>query len=370
MDTKRVFTIGEKIKSTLEKEGLYQQIEYPEPSLDDGNISYGLSYPIKAFEKFLGYYDSAEKIAFNPSISFNTDFSFCLSACKYTKTAKTDSVVLDGVTNDSYTLKATSALQSFKKKFKIEGSFQFYLKRYRKYTEAKGMSESSAVASAASRSLINNLFNEKKSTMDHLTSRFARLVSGSGTRASIEGLSIWLSYPGLDSDQSFAVKIRDNPKEIYYGIFPKRNSIKTDQAHNNVKNSIFYDTWIYDKMDAVKNATENNFNTSFLIERGQKDSLNLHSVLISSGMFAQTGESIELLRKIMKFQSDSEGIYFNADTGPSIMISSLDRNLILECKSYVNENFLEGGTKYDDHVKKMNDFKKESEAYFNSISRE
>ena len=110
--------------------------------------------------------------------------------------------------------------------------------------------------------------------------------------------------------------------------------------------------------------------SSFLIERGQKDSLNLHSVLISSGMFAQTGESIELLRKIIKFQSDNKGIYFNADTGPSIMISSLDKNLILECKSYVNEDFLEGGMKYDDHVKKMNDFKKESEAYFNSISRE
>lgn len=364
MDINKVFTMGESIKSDLENEGLYQQIDYPEPSMEDGKISYGISYPIKAFEKFLGYYDSDEKIAFNPSISFNTDFSYCLSSCRYEKSGKSDSVILDGITNDNYSNKARSALQKFKKRFGIDGSFQFYMNRYRKYSEAKGMSESSAVASAASRSLINNIFNEKKETMDHLTSRFARLVSGSGTRASIEGLSIWLSYPKINAEQSFAVRIRDNPKDIYYGIFPKKNAIKTDQAHNNVKSSIFYDSWIYDKMSAVKQAMDDDFSSSFLINRGQKDSLNLHSVLLSSGMLAQTGESMELLSKIMAFQSKNEGIFFNADTGPSIMISSLDRKLIDECKNQVNEDFLMGGMKYEDHMEKMNEFRKESTEYF------
>ena len=367
MDIERVKAVGEQIKSVLLDNGTYEELVYPEPVLEDGRISYGASYPIKAFEKFLGYYDSGNKIAYNPSISFNTDFSFCLSSCQYMKSGNSDTVVLDGIVNDNYQKKAKEALSGFKRKFKFAGSFNFYMKRYKKYGNAKGMSESSAVASAASRSLITNAFNEKAEIMDHLTSRFARLISGSGTRASINGLSIWLSYPGIDPDQSFAVKVKENPRELYYGIFPKQNSIRTDQAHKAVKESIFYDSWIYNKIDSSKIAADNNFDTQYLIKRGQEDSLNLHSVLLSSGLLAQTGESMELLRKITGFQSRNEGVYFNSDTGPSIMISSLDRKLLQECRNFVNEDFLEGGMKYDSHLSKMKEFQAEANEYFKSI---
>ena len=76
---------GENIKRKLIEKGLYRQLEKYNPELEPDKISIGYSYPIKAFEKFLGYYDDYYKIAYNPSISFNTDFSLVYSACMYTK---------------------------------------------------------------------------------------------------------------------------------------------------------------------------------------------------------------------------------------------------------------------------------------------
>ncbi|MHB1440749.1 MAG: mevalonate 3,5-bisphosphate decarboxylase [Cuniculiplasma sp.] len=357
---------GKKIQTLLDENGYFKPISYPEPEPEDGKITHGISYPIKAFEKFLGYYDVKEKIAYNPSISFNTDFSYCLASCQYEKDSSLDRVILDGVKNENYTKKAKTALDIFRKRTGMGGAFNFYIKRYRRYEEAKGMSESSAIAASVSKALINNIYHEKEELMTHMASRYARLVSGSGTRACIQGLSLWLSYPGVDPEQSFAMKIKDNPSKLFYGIFPKKNAIKTDQAHSFVKKSIFYETWLNDKMDSVIKSFKEDFSTEYLIERGERDSLNLHSVLLSSGMLAQTGESIELLRKIVKFKEKNPCLYINADTGPSIMVSSLDKNLVKECIEEIDQDFIWGSFNYDTYGENLNDFKNECTLYYES----
>ena len=51
MDIERVKAVGEQIKSVLLGNGTYEELVYPEPVLQDGRISYGASYPIKAFER-------------------------------------------------------------------------------------------------------------------------------------------------------------------------------------------------------------------------------------------------------------------------------------------------------------------------------
>jgi diphosphomevalonate decarboxylase len=366
MDAEEFKKRGESLKEQLIEYANFNEIQYTEPELEDFKESTSMAYPIKAFEKFLGFYDKTEKIAYNPSISFNTDFSFCISSCRYTREEGKDSVNLDGIQNTSYTSKASKALTYFKSRFSIKGSFQFRVKRFRRYENAKGMSESSAVAASVSRSLISNVFPNHPD-QDLLASRFARLVSGSGTRACINGLSLWLSYPGINPDQSFAFKIKDNPMQFYYGIFPKKQSVKTDLAHEFAVRSTFYRSWIQDKYTALELALKSGFDENYLLKRGQQDSLNLHSVLLSSGLMVQTPESIKLISEILEFQKNNEGIFLNADTGPSIMIGSKEKSLIKEFQESRSDQFLHGSFNFPNQYKELNNFKKESTEYFSKL---
>lgn len=356
---------GEGIRNSLMEEGIYEEITYESPQVEDGRVTTTTAYPIKAFEKFLGFYNNTEKIAFNPSISFNTDFSFCISSCRYVKEDGKDFVSLDGEISTIYNTKAGNALNYFRKRFNLHGSFQFNIQRFRRYENAKGMSESSAVAAAVALSLVENVFPNMKNK-DSIASRFARLVSGSGTRACINGLSIWLSYPGIDPDQSFAVKLKNNPMKFHYGIFPNPQNIATDKAHETAIKSVFYESWIRDKYDALSEALKSDFDYEYLLKRGQKDSLNLHSVLLSGGLIIQTPESISLLRKILDFQKKNEGLYLNADTGPSIMIGAMDKSLLHEFAEFSGNNYLEGSYEFRKHLNHEEQFRKKSEEFFNN----
>lgn len=365
MNTSYLNEMGLKIERELLDRGLYRKIEYPETTLEDGKITTSYSFPIKAFEKFLGYFDFQQNIAFNPSVSFNTDFSLTMSSCIYLEKQNRDRVILDSEESETYSKKALKALNIFKKDHNIPGSFVFYIERLKKYGNAKGMSESSAVASSVSRSLVDNVFRETEFRSE-IVSRYARLVSGSGTRAAVDGISIWLSYPGIDIDQSFAVRVRDNPSRLYYGIFPKFSAIKTDNAHRAIVNSVFYETWLKDKYNAILQMLSDNFSIEGLIRRGQVDSLNMHGILMSIGSSPQTPESIATLKKLLEFQKKNEGIYINADTGPSIMISSLDRSLINECVKNVGEPFIEGGKSGSSLLNERNGFEKRSNEFLSN----
>lgn len=354
---------GVKIERELQEMGLYSPIEYPSPVMEDHRITTAQSFPIKAFEKFLGYFDFQQNIAFNPSLSFNTDFSLTLSSCMYDERPKLDRVILDGTESESYSRKAARALGLFRKNHNISGSFIFYVERIKNYGDAKGMSESSAVASAVSKSLVANVFRENV-FFEEIASRYARLVSGSGTRAVVDGISLWLSYPGINPEQSFAFKVKNSPTRFFYGIFPKYSAIKTDNAHSSIISSVFYETWIRNKYDAIQQMLDTDFLMEGLMRRGQADSLNMHGVLMSVGLSPQTPESISTIRKLLEFQKKNEGMFINADTGPSIMISSMDRSLIKECAGYVGDDFIEGGSSGQKLLSMKPEFEKRSLEFF------
>lgn len=354
---------GVKVERKLEEMGLYSPIDYPSPVMEDHRITTAQSFPIKAFEKFLGYFDYQQNIAFNPSLSFNTDFSLTLSSCMYIDRPKADKVILDGTESEGYSKKANRALGIFKSNHNISGSFVFYVERIKNYGNAKGMSESSAVAAAVSKSLVENVFREGE-FFDQIASRYARLVSGSGTRAVVDGISMWLSYPGINPEQSFAFKVKNSPAKFFYGIFPKYSAIKTDNAHSTITRSVFYETWIRNKYDSIEKMLEDDFSIEGLMRRGQEDSLNMHGVLMSVGLSPQTPESISTIRKLLEFQKNNDGMLLNADTGPSIMISSMDRSLIRECADYVGEQFIEGGSSSQRLLGMKPEFGKRSREFF------
>ncbi|MEM0154917.1 MAG: mevalonate pyrophosphate decarboxylase, partial [Methanothrix sp.] len=133
---------GMAIHNHLHRQGRYDALNKYNPEPIDGSISYGEGYPIIGIEKFLGYYDVDWNIAYSPSISLTANFSKARSFCRYVKDSGKDLVVLDGVSTDKYTKRMAKALSRFREMNNINGSFQFYVTREKKYADAKGLGES------------------------------------------------------------------------------------------------------------------------------------------------------------------------------------------------------------------------------------
>ena len=75
---------------------------------------------------------------------------------------------------------------------------------------------------------------------------------------------------------------------------------------------------------------------------------------------------VSLLGKILDFQRKNEGIYLNADTGPSIMIGAMEKSLLDEFVEFSGHNYLEGSFEFRKHLNKEAEFRKQSEEFFSS----
>ena len=118
--------------------------------------------------------------------------------------------------------RAKHSLDYVRNAYGLSGSFHFYIRRYRKYTDAKGMSESASVATSVAMAMSMLLFQSEAD--ESIISELARFVSGSGTRGIFRGTAFWLSYPGISHRMCHAARVADFPKGLKYGIFPKSSS--------------------------------------------------------------------------------------------------------------------------------------------------
>ncbi len=332
--------LGEIIQSELEKRGLFKPSSRHEPDLESGRTTYGYGYPITGLEKFLGYFDETINIANFPSISIVTDFSVSHAYCRYLKEPGLDAVSLDGKESRKYTEKARKALQFFKSLHGISGSFRFYVERNKRYKDAKGLGESASVAAAVSRALMENAFGKGGSSDVTMTSRFARMVSGSGTRSVSGGLSLWLSYPYIEEEHSAGYFIKDPGNDIHVGAFPMPSHIVTDSAHKLAESSEFYGRWVSSKYQKILEEFDNDFDWEHLLDRAQQEMYTLNSIILSTGHFIQSPESLGLINSLDEFRQKNPGLHYTADTGPTIVLLSRDRKLIEEFVSGRDEEFL------------------------------
>lgn len=339
--------LGQILESELIKKGIFKSSDKHSPDLEEGRVTHGFGYPITGLEKFLGYFDETINIANFPSISIVTDFSVSHAYCKYTREPGADSVSLDGQESKKYSEKAKKALQFFKSKQGISGSFKFYVERVKRYRDAKGLGESASVAAAVSRALMENAFGKGGSKDVTLTSRFARLVSGSGTRSVSGGLSLWLSYPYMEEEHSAGYFIKDPGNEIYVGAFPNPSHIITDSAHRMAESSDFYGRWTASKYQHLLEEFENDFEMEHLLHRAQQEMYTLNSIILSRGHFIQTPESLSIINSLNEFREKNDGLFYTADTGPSIVLMSKEKRLIEEFVSTREEEFLWSSNKID-----------------------
>lgn len=359
---------GQKLEQTLREDDIVHDITEVQPEPEDGKISFGSGYPIKAVEKFLGYHNPAMKIAYTPSISFCTDFSIARSYCMYMKEPNKDAVYLDGTFSEKRTQTAKQALDIFRSLLGIKGSFLFYVERQRRYTKAKGLSESSAVASSVSRALVENVFGHEPKLIEPLASRFAKFVSGSGTRSAISGLSIWLSYPKIAEKKCFAYAIPSDLSKIKIAIFPKDADFTTNQMHELAVKSSQYPAWVENKFTRISELVESGFDPVSIMQRAEEEMLAMNSLLMAGGTIIQTSESLSLIERIIAFRKKNPDLFFTADTGPSILVMSQDESLVKEfCES--EQDFSLHGTIMQKNVQKNSDaFRERAKGFFSKYT--
>lgn len=321
---------GEEIYERLVDQGLFRDPGKYEPLLEDGKITYGEGYPITAIEKFLGYFDKQINIANFPSISFNTDYSRALTACRYSSEPGSDSVILDGENDQKYMNRAGKAINYFKSIFGIRGSFSFYIRRLKRYDEAKGLGESAAIASSTSRAIVGNVFGSEATKDNVFVSRLARLVSGSGTRSAMGGFSLWLSYPWIRDELCHGVSLPVDYSKFNVMTIPAVHEIRTEGAHDLALSSPFYARWMINKFGKILDLMDSGFEIDDMMKHAEADMYLMHSLLMSKGTVIHTPDSLRLINSLKRFKEKNEGIYYTADTGPSLVIMSKERRMLEE----------------------------------------
>ncbi len=366
-ETQELKATGLDIQRLAQKDGKFLPTKEYVADPQDGEISYGEGSPIIGLEKFLGYYDPSINIAYSPSISINTDFSVAKAFCRYSKAGK-DSIMVDGITNEKYLARMEKALELFRKENHIEGSFQFYLKRERKYKEAKGLGESAAVASATARALLGCVFGKEAVADNAFVSRYARLVSGSGSRSAAGGISLWLSFPGIANEECYAERMDVDYKSLKFFTIPEKSLIETISAHSAAVQSDFYREWIFGKYKRIKSLLEGQFSLEDLLSMAEKDMFRLDGILMSSGFFVHNNSSMANLSKFFNFKKSHDDVYVTADTGPSLVFFSKNEKSLKELEAYLNpENVLYGNAIDAFNTNPDVKDRKLAEGYFSSL---
>ena len=358
---------GAAIHAILKEKGMYDEQKKYAVELHDGNVSYGEGYPIIGIEKFLGYYDGDLNIAYSPSISMTTDFSVAKAFCKYISKENSDTVILDGKTDQRYSKRMAKALENFKRIAGVSGSFQFYVTRQRKYVEAKGLGESAAVAAATARSLVSNVFGKTAAADRNFVSRCARLVSGSGTRSVAGGISLWMSYPGINEEECYAERMDMDYSKLKIFTCPEKSNIETINAHTAAVKSEFYQNWISGKYDRIEKLATTMPSIEEMGPLAEADMFRLDSVLMSSGAFVHNESSMRRITTATSSRKEGCAVYITADTGPSVVVmstykQSLDEMVeILDCKPlYGSVTDAPAGVAYKEDSKR-------AEEYFSSL---
>ena len=199
--------------------------------------------------------------------------------------------------------------------------------RERRYQNAKGLGESAAVAAACAGALIANAFGRDALKDGALVSRYARLASGSGTRSVSGGISIWTSFPGIREEESYGTRLPFDIKDLHFVAYTDFHNIQTLNAHSIAASSPFYSVWIRNKYDRIRHVIES-LSLSELMRLAQEDMFYLNSLLVSGGTFIQTERSMKIIRDVIEAQKMGESIFMTADTGPSIIVMSTDKDAL------------------------------------------
>lgn len=312
-------------------------LDYPPyPSFPEGGQREGAAaaraYPIQGILKYHGLADWGLRTAYLPSISVNNDAAHTLTLVRYDLGLPEDRIIINGeVATGRARERVASTLDAVRALARIETRALVISRNVARARRiGKGLGTSASASAALAMAAIGATLGEPAANNRRFLSCMARLLAGSGCRSATGGISLWLSYPGISHEDSFALRLdrRNELADLCLLTAPldSRIGLGTEQAHRDAPRSPFFEPWLLGRgaevIECIRAVLQGDWRT--LGQLAELDSIRLHSVTMSGSrenkLFAWEPENIALFRLCNDLRSAGIPVYFSTDTGPTTVL--------------------------------------------------
>jgi diphosphomevalonate decarboxylase len=323
----------ERIRAALAAQGL-TVAPYPTqlPALRERGRAAAQAYPMQGVLKYHGLADWQQRIAFLPSISLNNDAARTVTLVEFDPTLAADSATLGGTPAIGRELeRIVQILDAVRALSGARVAARVTTRNLLKTRVAgKGLGTSAAGAAALAAAAVGALYGPELVANTRFLSCLARLLAGSGCRAAAGGLALWLSYPGLAHEESFAVRLDTAGQldEVALVTVPidSRVGLKTEQAHHDAPHSSFFKAWMLSRGDEIieclSAARRGDWRT--IGQLAELDSMRLHGVTMSGSrehkLIGWEPENIAIFRMCDALRARGVPVYASTDTGPTVVL--------------------------------------------------
>ncbi|MDW8403274.1 GHMP kinase, partial [Chloroflexus sp.] len=294
-------------------------------------IAAARAYPMQGVLKYHGLSDWAQRIAFLPSISINNAAAHTTTLVEFDPALPADSAVIGGAPAQGRELeRVVTVLDAVRALAGITSHARVVSRNVvRTRVAGKGLGTSASAAAALACAAVGALFGPELAGHTRFLSTLARLLAGSGCRSAAGGLALWLSYPGIPPSESYAVRLdQDHELEDVALItvpIDSRVGLKTEQAHHDAPNSIFFRAWMLARGEEVREciAAARRGDWQTIGQLAELDSMRLHGVTMSGSreqrIIGWEPENITLFRLCNDLRARGLPVYASTDTGPTVV---------------------------------------------------
>lgn len=309
----------------------YKIEDYPSvPELDklEGEGA-AIAYPIQGILKYHGLSDWNSRIAYLPSISLNNDAAKSVTYVRFDPSFQRDIVFINDKEAQGRDLeRVQQTLDFIRDETKTSTKALVVSKNIvRASKTGKGLGTSASASAALAMAAIEASLGREYSSNNRYLTTVARYLAGSGCRSAAGGISLWLSYPGIDHKDSFAVRLdsKNEFDDLSLITIPidSKIGLKTEDAHKDAPNSYLFKAWMLDREERLFeffNAVESK-NWQKIGDMAEKDTFLLHGITSSAGddykIIAMEPETISILRSLNDLRKKGILVYGSVDTGPT-----------------------------------------------------
>ncbi|GIV85267.1 MAG: GHMP kinase [Candidatus Roseilinea sp.] len=314
-------------------------ITFPDyPTFDQpGNprgIAAAKAHPMQGILKYHGLADWEWRIAFLPSISVTNDAAYSITLVEFDPDLAEDEAIIGGqratgrdLERVKHSLNAVRNIAAVRSHARVRSRNVVAGGALR---AGKGLGTSASGSAALAMAAIAAAFGADAVQNWRFVSAMSRLLAGSGCRAATGGVSLWMSYPGIAHEDSFAVRLdtRGQLASMRLITVPldSRIGLKTESAHADAPNSPLFRCWMRNRRDEVLRCIEAVMAGDWLTvaQMAEADSITLHAVTMTGGverkLFAWEPENITLFRACDALRAEGVPVYFSTDTGPTTVL--------------------------------------------------
>ncbi len=294
------------------------------------------AFPMQGILKYHGMADWHYRTAFFPSVSMCNDAAKTVTYVRFDQKLGKDHAVVNGKKIEGHELDRIKQTLDFIRKITGAKTKAFVCSKniLKAQKTGKGLGTSASASAALALAAIEATLGDDYSSNSRFVTTCARFLSGSGCRSAAGGVALWLSYPGISHEDSFAVRLdsKQQFRDVDLITIPvdSRIGLKTEMAHKDAPNSPFFKTWmglrekhIWEIFDAVSKK-----NWKKLGELAELDTILLHGTTMSGGdrkLIGWEPETIELMRAANDLRESNVPVYYSVDTGPTTVLITQEK---------------------------------------------